>query len=87
MKQLGDTYVKNEFQQHKAAKPEQLNQFFKAWDSYLVTLSNQEDVFGQHMTTEDKQKLNMDQVGKMNDLRAEVSNVTKDEDDSSAPYR
>mmetsp|Transcript_20113 Transcript_20113/g.36503 ORF Transcript_20113/g.36503 Transcript_20113/m.36503 type:complete len:122 (+) Transcript_20113:122-487(+) len=36
MKNLGDTYVKSEFRLHKnVTKPEQLNQFFVAWEEYL----------------------------------------------------
>ena len=36
MRNLGDAYVKSEFQLHKGVtKPEQLNQFFVAWEEYL----------------------------------------------------
>lgn len=36
MKELGDAYVKSEFRLHKTAtKPEQLHQFFVAWEEYL----------------------------------------------------
>ena len=36
MRQLGDTYVKSEFKQHKAVTNEtQLQQFFTAWNEYL----------------------------------------------------
>lgn len=36
MRNLGDTYVRSEFRLHKdVTKPEQLNQFFVAWEEYL----------------------------------------------------
>ena len=36
MRELGDVYVKSEFKQHKSVtNPEQLEQFFDAWTSYL----------------------------------------------------
>jgi hypothetical protein len=36
MKELGDSYVKSEFRLHKTSKkPEQVEQFFTAWDEYL----------------------------------------------------
>lgn len=38
MKELGDAYVKSEFRLHKAAKQEQLDQFFVAWEDYLDQL-------------------------------------------------
>lgn len=39
MRELGDAYVKSEFRLHKSAtKPEQLHQFFVAWEEYLDEL-------------------------------------------------
>lgn len=36
MRQLGDAYVKSEFRQHKSVtNPEQLQEFFTAWENYL----------------------------------------------------
>lgn len=36
MRKLGDAYVKSEFRLHKSVtKPEQLEEFFTAWRSYL----------------------------------------------------
>lgn len=39
MKGIGDSYVKSEFRLHKdVTSPEQLQQFFVAWDDYLDQL-------------------------------------------------
>ena len=36
MRRLGDAYVKSEFKSHKEVKkPEQLEEFFSAWEQYL----------------------------------------------------
>jgi hypothetical protein len=35
MRELGDTYVKSEFRLHKTAKPQHIQSFFVAWQSYL----------------------------------------------------
>jgi hypothetical protein len=38
MRQLGDSYVKSEFRLHKKSKPEQVDQFFTAWDEYFHSI-------------------------------------------------
>jgi hypothetical protein len=35
MRQLGDAYIKSEFRLHKKSKPEQVDEFFVAWNDYL----------------------------------------------------
>ena len=40
MRGMGNAYVKNEFDLHKKAKPEQVIQFYTAWDQYLDTLTS-----------------------------------------------
>jgi hypothetical protein len=34
MKELGNTYIKSEFRLHKAAKPDQAEEFFQEWEKY-----------------------------------------------------
>lgn len=41
MRQLGDKYVRHEFDLHKAAKPEFLDAFFREWEGYAAQLAMQ----------------------------------------------
>lgn len=41
MRVLGDEYVRNEFRLHLKAKPEQLIEFYTAWESYLDNIQAQ----------------------------------------------
>eukprot|EP00613_Pedinella_sp_CCMP2098_P013179 CAMPEP_0171648146 /NCGR_PEP_ID=MMETSP0990-20121206/35928_1 /TAXON_ID=483369 /ORGANISM="non described non described, Strain CCMP2098" /LENGTH=74 /DNA_ID=CAMNT_0012225605 /DNA_START=124 /DNA_END=348 /DNA_ORIENTATION=- len=41
MRDLGDSYVKEEFKLHKTAKPEFLEPFFREWDLYVARLNEQ----------------------------------------------
>jgi len=74
MRMLGDDYVRNEFKQHKTAKPEQLTMFFTAWDNYLELMHKQEGRFGRDLDEDTKSNLNEEQVAKLKDLKAEATN-------------
>ena len=74
MRMLGDDYVRNEFKQHKTAKPEQLAMFFTAWDNYLELMHKQEGRFGRDLDEDTKSNLNEEQVNKLKELKAEATN-------------
>jgi hypothetical protein len=75
MRMLGDDYVRNEFKQHKTAKPEQLKMFFTAWDNYLTLMRKQEGTFGRDLDEGTKSALNDEQRKKLNDLKNEAGSA------------
>lgn len=73
MKQLGDSYVKNEFREHKdATNPEQLGQFFTAWEAYLDQVRNAGRAKGAVSTG-------------VLDERPNVSGIAEEEEGSASP--
>jgi hypothetical protein len=71
MKQLGDTYVRQEFNLHKEAKTEQLYRFMQSWENYLVTLQSQKvGSFGQDMQADDVNRMTEEQKKKMQNLKS-----------------
>ena len=77
---IGDDYVKNEFHLHKTAKdPEQLRQFFVGWEQYLQQLRKRKSgsKIGVAMDELVQGALSEDQMGRMNDLRAEIQTSSR----------
>ena len=85
MRMLGDEYVRNEFKQHKTAKPEQVKMFFTAWDNYLELLRKQEERFGRDLDADTKSNLNDDQVKQLQNLKEEAANVEFDGTGNGSP--
>ena len=72
MRKLGDDYLRHEFKQHMNAKSEHLNNFFKAWDDYLLTIRKSEQRFGKDMDNSMKNALSPEQKSKLEDLKKEA---------------
>ena len=76
MRHLGDDYVKNEFQLHKATtNPTQLNYFFQAWENYLESMKKSSGKFGRNLEQTEAGKLNDEQRIKLAQLRDETKNL------------
>jgi hypothetical protein len=72
MRSLGDRYVRNEFRQHRNAKPEQVAAFYAEWNRYLNHMRYQKGAggaFGVEMSDAQRAQLNSDQVDKLRKLR------------------
>lgn len=82
MRKLGDTYVKNEFKQHKdTTNPEYLRQFFMGWSQYLEILQkkNQGSKIGISLDRSFNEVLNEDQKEKLKQLQDEIFDKSKDQ--------
>ena len=66
-RELGDTYVKNEFRQHKNAKDLHLQHFMKEWNLYLNQLRRQRESFGIAMSEQQISTLSKEQIDKLKD--------------------
>ena len=80
MRDLGDSYVREEFKRHKSAQPEHLNAFFREWLHYLTCMNKQgEGSYGAHLpeeyttTLSTEQKQNLEQLRKETQRAAEVT--------------
>ncbi|KAL3286542.1 hypothetical protein HHI36_001047 [Cryptolaemus montrouzieri] len=85
MKELGDTYVRDEFKRHKKCDEKQAEIFLAEWTSYAASLSNQLGVkgiqkglrsIGHTLTEEQLNKFNDDQILQLYELLNAVK--TKD---------
>ncbi|KAF6033079.1 hypothetical protein EB796_008660 [Bugula neritina] len=78
MKELGDSYAKEEFRRHKKANEAHTALFMKEWTKYYVTLSNQvgkntsSNFLGQKMTTETLDNFTDDQLVQLHELYTEL---------------
>ncbi|KAF4751731.1 hypothetical protein FOZ63_000003 [Perkinsus olseni] len=78
MRSLGDAYVKKEFRMHlvqQACSDPQLKQFVAQWEKYYSTISEQEVVKGQRMSTAEKSQLNDAQKKQLKALRVEAKKL------------
>ena len=75
MRNMGNAYLKNEFSLHKTAKPEQVSQFYDAWEAYLANLRHQGSQFGADMNTN---SLNAEQRLKLEQLKDETKKLGKE---------
>lgn len=83
MRDVGDKYVRNEFQLHKNVnKLENLNQFFSAWDGYLVSLRKRtyDQRIGNHMRVNDVKALSPEQMQKLQELKLETEKIIKSDE-------
>ncbi len=66
LRQLGNTYVRDEFKRHRDAKttPEQWRQFFSEWEKYAGMLSGQADLPGGSGDIPDEVLLSMNEEQK-----------------------
>ena len=78
LRQLGNAYVRNEFQLHKKVeKAENLRQFYQAWDDYLKMLLQREERFGQDLRDTDKKFLSDEQHEKLHELKKEAESSSQ----------
>ena len=71
MRKLGDDYVSHEFKLHKKVTSEaHLNRFYTAWNEYLAMLLSKGKL-GKNLDNTLKDKLNEEQLDKLNQLKEE----------------
>jgi hypothetical protein len=75
MRNLGDSYVRNEFKLHKKAKNEHLKQFYSAWESYLESSRQKSASFGANISSDLKEQMTEEQKLKLNDLKMETAKI------------
>ncbi|XP_045469701.1 succinate dehydrogenase assembly factor 3, mitochondrial [Harmonia axyridis] len=77
LKELGNTYVRDEFKRHKNCDQDQAKIFMTEWTNYALDLSNQLGVkgikeglsgVGKSLTEEELEKFNDDQILQLYDL-------------------
>jgi hypothetical protein len=76
MRQLGDSYVREEFRRHKEAKPEFVAAFMSEWSGYLQQL--QQGEVGKQLSKEEIAELNDEQQVQLSNLRLETDKQWKD---------
>lgn len=81
MQKLGNTYVRNEFKQHKQTNnPEHLRQFFLGWSQYLEMLQKRQGPkIGVNLDRSFNEVLNDDQKEKLKQLQDEIYDKSKDQ--------
>jgi len=76
MKYLGDKYVRNEFKQHKVAKPEYLKSFYQSWEHYVSNLK--EHVQNKSFQSDlNLNELNTEQKNRIERLKSEIFDSDK----------
>jgi hypothetical protein len=87
MRELGDSYVREEFKRHKDARPEYLRGFFSEWLKYLDTMRSQgapdehgNPSFGKALDTEIISLLSEDQRAQLALLQVEATKVANASD-------
>ena len=80
MRDLGDSYVREEFKRHKTAQPQHLAAFFREWLAYLTQMNSQgvgsygANLPDEYLTTlSTEQKQNLDQLRKETQLAAAIT--------------
>jgi len=78
-RELGDAYVKKEFQLHRGASPEFLQQFERQWRDYLTHIRREAgkaqpgDALGREMTSEEVGALSDEQKVQLMKIHDEVT--------------
>ncbi len=73
LRQLGNAYVRNEFQLHKKVdKPQNLKIFFDAWERYLIVMESRTEKFGKDIGDDVRTVLSEEQKQKLVELRKEA---------------
>ena len=71
--QLGNAYVRNEFNLHKKVdNPQNLKIFFDAWEKYLVMVESRTVKFGRDMIDAERKSMSSEQHEKMVELKREA---------------
>eukprot|EP01127_Copromyxa_protea_P018348 TRINITY_DN5755_c0_g1_i1.p1 TRINITY_DN5755_c0_g1~~TRINITY_DN5755_c0_g1_i1.p1 ORF type:complete len:115 (+),score=28.97 TRINITY_DN5755_c0_g1_i1:120-464(+) len=70
MRQIGDSYVRNEFKaMKKSEKEEHYHNFIKGWEDYVTLLLSQPTITGKNLELKERKKLNQDQKDNLKKLR------------------
>mmetsp|Transcript_15652 Transcript_15652/g.30266 ORF Transcript_15652/g.30266 Transcript_15652/m.30266 type:complete len:109 (+) Transcript_15652:159-485(+) len=81
LRELGDSYVKKEFKDHKVAKPEFVQMFMTEWQKYAQSLAAQrsdgDTRFGLDLDEETIANMNADQRASLERLRQEATNFKR----------
>lgn len=89
MRELGDSYVREEFKRHKNASPEYLQSFFEQWLNYLQQMkqlhtnnhnnNNQINInkIGNNLSPKQLQWLNNEQLQQLYQLKLETDKAAK----------
>ena len=74
MKELGDSYVRSEFKQHKKAKVGEVKVFARQWKEYLYTIEAQAatGTFGRNLREEEAAHMNQEQKENLKRLEEEA---------------
>ena len=78
MRDLGDSYVREEFKRHKSAQPQHLNAFFREWLGYLTQMNSQgQGSYGAHLPEEYLSTLSTEQKQMIDQLRKETQRAAE----------
>lgn len=89
LRELGDTYVREEFKRHKKADAKWLQSFFTEWDKYLIMIQQQTNLsslssvdaqsssstIGSDLPASTVQRMTDEQKQQLNQLRNEAQNL------------
>ncbi|GLH12409.1 hypothetical protein R5R35_007175 [Gryllus longicercus] len=83
---LGNNYVKDEFKRHKTCNPAEASVFMNEWTGYALNLSEQLGLrgprtakpLGLHLSSDQLDALNDQQVRQLYELLQAASNLTED---------
>jgi hypothetical protein len=86
MRDLGNEYVRNEFQLHKDAQPEHLRGFFQQWLDYLTHLAEAPDLGapGENLDDTKLDNLSTEQAEQLAALHGEITSLYADQDPNEA---
>ena len=78
MRDLGDSYVREEFKRHKSAQPQHLSAFFREWLSYLTQMNQQgQGSYGANLPAEYTTTLSQEQKASLDQLRKETERAAE----------
>ena len=78
MRDLGDSYVREEFKRHKSAQPQHLNAFFREWLHYLTQMNGQgQGSYGANLPDEYVSTLSSEQQQSLVQLRKETERAAE----------
>jgi hypothetical protein len=73
-KNIGDSYVKKEFRDHRQSKQEHLNSFIQEWTSYCTILETQPNP-GKNLSENDLKSMSPEQKAMLEKLKLESSKI------------
>mmetsp|Transcript_20829 Transcript_20829/g.36936 ORF Transcript_20829/g.36936 Transcript_20829/m.36936 type:complete len:111 (+) Transcript_20829:102-434(+) len=85
LREMGDSYVKKEFRDHRSASPEFVEKFVDGWTEYAIDLAQKrngqgDDRFGKDLSSDIVSVLSDEQKITLRRLRDEASNFRRGEE-------